>query len=136
MMARRLNASRPLRIISVTRCGGDSAMPGAAPIAAAKSLLAAQGIAATQIAVVEVMEAFAAQAIACVEGIGVQESALNRGGGGLARTTDRCIGRDPGRAPMKCNRNHPVRLGWRRSRPRAGSAAPYLRRSEEKDGPR
>ncbi|RZN09512.1 acetyl-CoA C-acyltransferase [Bradyrhizobium genosp. SA-3] len=84
-MARRLSARRPLRIISATRRGGDPAMPGAAPIAAAKSLLAAQRIAPTQIAVAEVMEAFAAQAIACLDGIGVQESALNRGGGGLAR---------------------------------------------------
>ncbi|KRQ15772.1 hypothetical protein [Bradyrhizobium manausense] len=84
-MARRLKVRRPLRIISATRRGGDPAIPGAAPIAAAKSLLAAQRIAPTQIAVAEVMEAFAAQAIACVDGIGVQESALNRGGGGLAR---------------------------------------------------
>ena len=60
-------------------------MPGMAPIAAAKSLLAAERIAPARIAVAEIMEAFAAQAIACVEGIGVPESALNRGGGGLAR---------------------------------------------------
>lgn len=84
-MAGRLNARRPLRIISAVRRGGDPAMPGTAPIAAAERLLAAARIAPARIAVAEVMEAFAAQAIACVDGIGVPESSLNRGGGGLAR---------------------------------------------------
>src|SRR4029077_7073741 len=41
-MARRLNFRRPLRIVSATRRGGDPAMPGTAPIAAAESLLAAE----------------------------------------------------------------------------------------------
>lgn len=84
-MVRRLNTRRPLRIISATRRGGDPAMPGAAPIAAAESLLAAQRIAPARIVVAEVMEAFAAQAIACVDSIGVLAPSLNRGGGGLAR---------------------------------------------------
>ncbi len=60
-------------------------MPGIAPIAAARKLLAARQIAPETVAVVEIMEAFAAQAIACADGIGVAESALNRGGGALAR---------------------------------------------------
>ena len=60
-------------------------MPGAAPIAAAQSLLGAERVAPDQIAVAEIMEAFAAQAIACAEGIRVLPSALNRGGGALAR---------------------------------------------------
>jgi acetyl-CoA C-acetyltransferase len=60
-------------------------MPGAAPIRAAKKLLAGQRVAPEAIAVAEIMEAFAAQAIACAEGIGVASSALNRSGGGLAR---------------------------------------------------
>lgn len=84
-MLRRLNVERPLRIVAATRCGDDPAMPGVAPIAAARKLLATHRIAPQTIAVAEVMEAFAAQAIACAEGIGVAPSALNRGGGGLAR---------------------------------------------------
>lgn len=84
-MLRRLSITRPLRIVAATRCGGDPAMPGVAPIAAARKLLADRGIAADTIAVAEIMEAFAAQAIACAEGIGVAQSALNRSGGGLAR---------------------------------------------------
>lgn len=84
-MLRRLNVERPLRIVAAARCGADPAMPGVAPIAAAKKLLTAQRIAPGAIAVAEIMEAFAAQAIACAEGIGVAPSALNRDGGGLAR---------------------------------------------------
>lgn len=84
-MLRRLDVARPLRIVAAARCGGDPAMPGVAPIAAARKLLAAQAMAADRIAVAEIMEAFAAQAIACAEGIGVMPAALNRGGGGLAR---------------------------------------------------
>jgi len=84
-MARKLDVGRPLRIVAAARRGGDPAMPGAAPIAAAKSLLAAERIAPAQLAVAEIMEAFAAQAIACADGIGVPPSALNRGGGALAR---------------------------------------------------
>jgi acetyl-CoA C-acetyltransferase len=84
-MVRRLEVERPVRIISATRRGGDPALPGAAPTAAARSLLAAELIAPARIAVAEIMEAFAAQAIACIDGIGVPEPAVNRGGGGLAR---------------------------------------------------
>ena len=84
-MLRRLDVVRPLRVVAASRCGGDPAMPGIAPIAAARKLLAARQIAPEAIAVAEIMEAFASQAIACAEGISVAESALNRGGGGLAR---------------------------------------------------
>ncbi len=84
-MLRRLDVQRPLRIVAAARCGDDPAMPGAAPIAAAQKLLAARAMAPDTIAVAEIMEAFAAQAIACAEGIGVRPAALNRGGGGLAR---------------------------------------------------
>jgi acetyl-CoA C-acetyltransferase len=84
-MARRLDVHRPVRIVSTARRGGDPAMPGTAPIAAAESLLAAENIAPARIAVAEIMEAFAAQAIACIDGIGVPLPAVNRGGGALAR---------------------------------------------------
>ncbi|MGB6399784.1 MAG: thiolase family protein, partial [Bradyrhizobium sp.] len=64
---------------------GDPAMPGLTPIAAARALLAAHDIAPAAIAVAEIMEAFAAQAIACIEGIGLAPGSVNRGGGALAR---------------------------------------------------
>jgi acetyl-CoA C-acetyltransferase len=84
-VAKRLDAARPLRIAGHARRGGDPAMPGTAPIAAARALLAAHDIAPAAIAVAEVMEAFAAQAIACIEDIGLAPGCVNRGGGALAR---------------------------------------------------
>jgi acetyl-CoA C-acetyltransferase len=74
-----------VRIVSAIRRGGDPALPGAAPIAAAKSLLSLEQITPERIAVAEIMEAFAAQAIACIDGIGLPDWTVNRGGGGLAR---------------------------------------------------
>lgn len=84
-MVRRLDARRPVRIVATARRGGDPAMPGTAPIAAAEDLLVAAHTAPARIAVAEIMEAFAVQAIACIEGIGVPLPAVNRGGGALAR---------------------------------------------------
>lgn len=84
-IARRLASSRPVRIVAGCRRGGDPAMPGAAPIAAARALLATQTLAPSDIAVAEIMEAFAAQAIACIDGIGLDLACVNRCGGALAR---------------------------------------------------
>jgi acetyl-CoA C-acetyltransferase len=84
-MAKRLSVNRPLRVIASVRRGDDPAMPGIAPVAAAKQLLESSRIAATQIGVAEIMEAFAVQAMVCAEGIGVAPETLNRGGGALAR---------------------------------------------------
>jgi acetyl-CoA C-acetyltransferase len=84
-VAERLGAARPLRIAGHARRGGDPAMPGVAPIAAARALLAVHDVAPAAIAVAEIMEAFAAQAIACIEGIGLALRCVNRGGGALAR---------------------------------------------------
>jgi acetyl-CoA C-acetyltransferase len=58
---------------------------GMGPVPATEKLLARTGRGLDEIGVVELNEAFAAQAIACAEGIGVASSALNRSGGGLAR---------------------------------------------------
>ena len=87
--ARRLAAlgtpGRPLRIRAGARCGGDPVRPALAPIAAAKAALARAGLAAGELAASEIMEAFAVQAMACIDGIGLDGSSVNRGGGALAR---------------------------------------------------
>ena len=59
--------------------------PALAPVAAAASLLKRSGLEASEITAVEMMEAFAVQAIACVEGIGLDPECVNRRGGALAR---------------------------------------------------
>src|SRR5690606_17287890 len=84
-IARRLASSRPVRIVAGCRRGGDPAMPGAAPIAAARALLATQTLAPSDIAVAAIMEAVAAQAIACIAGIVLDLACVKRCGGALAR---------------------------------------------------
>jgi acetyl-CoA C-acetyltransferase len=83
--ARLASAVRPVRILGGARAGGDPAMPGLAPIAAARAALARHGIAAQALTVAEIMEAFAAQAIACIDGLALEPVRVNRGGGALAR---------------------------------------------------
>jgi len=85
-VAERLAArDRPIRVLGGTRRGGDPTMPGLAPIAAARGALARHGIATDAVAVAEIMEAFAAQAIACIDGLAPEAARVNRGGGALAR---------------------------------------------------
>lgn len=77
--------TRAVRILGGIRRGGDPEHPGLAPIAAATALLRRFGLAPGAVGVAEIMEAFAVQAIACIEGIGVPACRVNRGGGALAR---------------------------------------------------
>jgi acetyl-CoA C-acetyltransferase len=59
--------------------------PGIAPLTAIKSALSLTGKRIADITCAEVMEAFAVQAIACVEGAGLDPAIVNIGGGALAR---------------------------------------------------
>jgi acetyl-CoA C-acetyltransferase len=84
-IARRLAGARPVRIVAARRRGGDPTLPGTAPIAAAREVLKAAGVAPSAVAVAEVMEAFAVQAMVCIDGIGLDPVRVNREGGALAR---------------------------------------------------
>jgi acetyl-CoA C-acetyltransferase len=84
-MAARLTTARPVRILGGARRGGDPTLPGLAPVAAARTVLARHSIAAEAVNVAEIMEAFAAQAIACIDGVGLDVARVNRCGGALAR---------------------------------------------------
>lgn len=85
LAARAGGAGLPLRIQGGARRGGDPALPGLAPVAAARALLEASGTAPSALTAAEVMEAFAAQAMACIAGIGLDPAIVNRSGGALAR---------------------------------------------------
>ncbi|GLS86850.1 acetyl-CoA acetyltransferase [Cypionkella aquatica] len=76
---------RGLRILGGITLGADPVEPGLAPVAAIAAVLARAGLAATQIAMAEIMEAYAVQAIACVSGAGLNTARVNLGGGALAR---------------------------------------------------
>ncbi|KAF0675924.1 acetyl-CoA C-acyltransferase [Profundibacterium mesophilum] len=65
--------------------GGNPELPGLAPVAAIERVLGRARIAAADLAVAEIMEAYAAQAIACAQGAGLPAGIVNRGGGALAR---------------------------------------------------
>jgi acetyl-CoA C-acetyltransferase len=65
--------------------GADPIQPGLAPVPAVKATLANAGLLASDLTFVEIMEAFAVQAIACQNGIGLPENIINQKGGALAR---------------------------------------------------
>ena len=84
-IAAEFGAERGMRILSGVTLGGDPVEPGLAPVAAIRAVLDRAGVAAERIAVAEVMEAYAVQAMACVSGAGLEVSRVNIGGGALAR---------------------------------------------------
>ena len=73
------------RVVAGRTLGGRPDMPGTAPIAAAQETMQMAGLKSTNINTAEIMEAYAVQAIACVQGIGLDPARVNIGGGALAR---------------------------------------------------
>lgn len=76
---------RAMRIMGGATVGGDPMEPGLAPVAAIGRVLQGAGLAPDALAVAEVMEAYAVQAMACVAGAGLDPARVNPGGGALAR---------------------------------------------------
>jgi len=74
-----------IEILGGTTLGGAPECPGLAPLVAIKRVFAQTGIDARNLSVAEVMEAYAVQAIACVQGAGLDPAIVNPGGGALAR---------------------------------------------------
>jgi len=74
---------KALRIAAGATLGAAPDIPGLAPIAAMRKVLS--GLAIDQIMQVEMMEAYAVQAIACLSALGFQPGQVNPGGGALAR---------------------------------------------------
>lgn len=71
----------PVRLLSGATRGAAPEMPGLAPLAA----IAALGMDPERLSHAEIMEAYAVQTIACVEGTGIDPQIVNRRGGALAR---------------------------------------------------
>ena len=65
--------------------GGVPDQPGTAPIAAIRAVLGRAGLSPADLTQSEIMEAYAAQAIACVAGAGLDPATVNPGGGALSR---------------------------------------------------
>jgi acetyl-CoA C-acetyltransferase len=73
------------RVDASASAGCDPTLPGLAPVAASRKLAERHGIELGRLPVVEVMEAYAAQAIACVDALRLDPERVNRSGGALAR---------------------------------------------------
>lgn len=76
---------QPVRIVGGTRRGGNPELPGLASAAAIHELLTRRAITSHDIQVIEIMEAFSAQAIANIADNGLDPARVNRSGGALAR---------------------------------------------------
>ena len=72
------------RYVAGAAAGVEPSYMGLGPIPASKKVLARAGIAPADIAVAELNEAFAAQAIPCVEQIGLDPERVNVNGGAIA----------------------------------------------------
>lgn len=81
----RLAAGDGLRIVSGVTLGGNPEEPGLVPVAAIAAALGRAGLAPADLAMAEVMEAYAVQAMGCVDGAGLPPGIVNVGGGALAR---------------------------------------------------
>jgi acetyl-CoA acyltransferase len=80
----RLGAEPLARVVSFGVAGVDPAYMGVGPVAAVPRALAAAGLELDQIDLVELNEAFAAQVLACVGELGIDEERLNVNGGAIA----------------------------------------------------
>lgn len=76
----RVAAGRGLALLNGATLGGNPEEPGLAPLAAINRIWRGEALAQA-----EVMEAYAVQAIAVVEGAGLDPAIVNPAGGGLAR---------------------------------------------------
>ena len=76
---------RPLaRIVSTAVAGVDPAIMGYGPVPASRKGLERAGIAATDLDLVELNEAFASQSIVCIDELGLDPAKVNVNGGAIA----------------------------------------------------
>ncbi len=80
-----LARGRGLRIAATATLGADPEQPGLAPLPAIARVLALAGLSPGDLTQAEIMEAYAAQAIACIRGAGLDKAIVNPKGGALAR---------------------------------------------------
>jgi len=82
--ARRQGLEPLARVVGTAVVGVPPAAMGTGPIAATRKLLERTGVAIADIDLVELNEAFAAQAIHCIDALGLDPARVNVRGGSLA----------------------------------------------------
>ena len=81
----RVLGCRPMaRIIDMARVALDPSIMGYGPVSATRELLRKTGLTLEQIDLVELNEAFAAQAVACIRDLGLDPQKVNISGGAIA----------------------------------------------------
>ncbi len=83
-IASRLGA-KGITLLGGVTLGDRPESPGIAPVAAINTALSRHSLSVADLSVVEVMEAYAVQAMACVRLTGIAPAVVNPGGGALAR---------------------------------------------------
>lgn len=78
-------ARRSIRIAAAATLGASPDQPGLAPVSPIQRVLAQAKLSPHSLSIAEVMEAYAVQAIGCVQRAGLDPSRVNLGGGSLAR---------------------------------------------------
>jgi len=82
--AERVGLTPLARVVSASVTGCDPTVMGIGPVAATRKVLARSGLDIKDMDVVELNEAFASQALACVRELGIREETLNLDGGAIA----------------------------------------------------
>jgi acetyl-CoA acyltransferase len=82
--AKSLGLTPMARVLATAVVGVDPAVMGTGPVPASQKALKKAGLTFKDIDLIEINEAFAAQALACVRMLGVDESKLNVRGGAIA----------------------------------------------------
>lgn len=74
-----------VRIVGGKTLGANPGFPGSAPVVAMRQVMSARHLSPRELQFAEIMEAYAAQAIACVQLAQIDPAIVNVGGGALAR---------------------------------------------------
>ena len=72
------------RIVSYASCGVDPSIMGIGPVPAVRKVLKRAGRSLDEVGVIELNEAFAAQALAVIDDLGLDEAKVNPNGGAIA----------------------------------------------------
>jgi len=82
--ARELGAPVRALVLAYASCGVDPAIMGIGPVPAVRKVLERSGRSLDEIGVIELNEAFAAQALAVIDELGLDEAKVNPNGGAIA----------------------------------------------------
>ncbi len=83
-IASQLNVPK-IEVTTGVTIGGAPDCPGLAPLAAIEKVMKKAGVTPTNLTAAEIMEAYAVQALACVQGANLNPAIVNQSGGALAR---------------------------------------------------